>query len=124
MIIYADEDFYKTEYLQGRTAVLTTAYAYFFREASAIIKAYTLDNINPVKIPDCVKYCTCELAESIKSRDDKLLKNSENLTSESVGGWSKSYGSSADVQNAFESSSKYIIYKWLGGSGLLCRGLD
>ena len=122
MNIYADESFYKDEYLLDRAAVITTAYAYFFREASSIIDAYTFGNIDPDNVPETVKMCCCEIAESIQSRDKQLLE-SGGVQSESVSGWSKTYSSSNDIQTAFEASCKYIVYKWLAGSGLLYSGV-
>lgn len=123
MEIYADEEFYKNQYLLGRTAVIDTAFPYFFREASRIIDLYTHGNIAPENVPDSVKMCCCELAESVFSRDKKLTENG-GVQSESVGGWSKTYSSSSDIQTAFSASCKYIIYKWLSGSGLLYSGVN
>lgn len=122
MEIYADEKFYKEEYLLGRAAVIDTAYPYFFREASRIIDRYTHGNINAENVPDSVKMCCCELAESVFSRDKKLTENG-GVQSESVGGWSKTYSNENDVQTAFSASCKYVIYKWLGETGLLYSGV-
>lgn len=49
MTAYADENYYKTEYLCGRKAVITSAFAYYAREATLIINAYTGSNIDDTK---------------------------------------------------------------------------
>ena len=38
MVIYADEDFYKKEYLQGKATAISAAFPYYFREASQILR--------------------------------------------------------------------------------------
>lgn len=120
MTIYADEDFYKSRYLEGKTAVITAAFPYFAREASQIIRQYTF-RVDEDNIPDEVRMCCCELAECVSERDSQL-NASGGLSSESVGGWSRSYSSADSINAAFGSRARVVIYKWLGGTGLLYRG--
>lgn len=123
MNVYADEKFYNEVYLCGKAAVITSDYEYFFREASLMINQYTFGNINPESIPQVVKMCCCELAESIFSRDRILSKNN-GISSESVGGWSVNYASPSDVNLEFKKAVKNIIFKWLADTGLLYRGVE
>lgn len=122
MNVYADEKFYNEAYLCGKSAVITSDYEYFFREASLMINQYTFGNIDPENIPQAVKMCCCELAESIFSRDMILSKNN-GISSESVGGWSVNYASSSDVNSEFKKAVKNIIFKWLADTGLLYKGV-
>ena len=69
MVIYADEDYYKKEYLQGKAAVITAAFPYYSREASQVIKKYVFDNIDDENPPEEVKMCCCEIAELAYKRD-------------------------------------------------------
>lgn len=92
MTAYADESYYKTEYLCGRKAVITSAFAYYAREATLIINAYTGSNIDDTKdIIEPVKLCCCEVAELMYKADN--MSGSEGITSEKVGDVSRSYES-------------------------------
>lgn len=122
MVIYADETFYNETYLAGKAAVITTAYTYYFREASRIIDVYTYNNIDPDSVPEEVKMCCCELAEQA-CKYDTAQSQSFGKNSESVQGWSVSYDSAAAQNEAQTNAQKDIIYKWLSGSGLLFSGV-
>lgn len=65
MNIYADEIFYNKAYLCGKTAVITSDYVYFFREASLLIDRFIFGKVDPENVPQAVKMCCCELAEKI-----------------------------------------------------------
>ncbi len=121
MVIYADENFYKKEYLQGKAAVITAAFPYYFRKASQIVKKYVLDNIDDENPPEEVRMCCCEIAELAYKQDQTA--QSDGVSSESVQGWSKSYESTESRRNAFDKAVKECVYKWLGGTGLLYRGI-
>lgn len=45
------------------------------------------------------------------------------VSSESVGGWSKSYESSDIRRQNADRAVHDIVYKWLSGTGLLYRGV-
>ena len=122
MNVYADEKFYKEVYLCGKNAVITSDYEYFFREASLLTDRYTHGKIDPENVPQSVKMCCCELSESIFSEENILSKNN-GISSESVGGWSRSYTSKSEILTNFKSEQKYIIYRWLADTGLLYRGV-
>lgn len=120
MTIYADEDFYKNNYLCGKNAVIDTAFSFYARSATQKIKLYTCDNIDESDIPECVKMCCCELAERLYSYEQS---DNNGVSSESVGGWSKSYESASNKQRNLKADIREIVYKWLSGTGLLYRGL-
>ena len=121
MVIYADEDYYKKEYLQGKAAVITAAFPYYSREASQVIKKYVFDNIDDEDIPEEVRMCCCEIAELAYKRDQSA--QSDGVSSESVQGWSKSYESTESRRNAFDKAVRECIYNWLSSTGLLYRGI-
>ena len=121
MLIYADEDYYKKEYLQGKAAVITAAFPYYSREASQVIKKYVFDNIDDEDIPEEVRMCCCEIAELAYKRDQSA--QSDGVSSESVQGWSKSYESTESRRNAFDKAVRECIYNWLSSTGLLYRGI-
>ena len=73
MTVFADYDFYKKEYLCGKSAVIDTAsFDFYARKATQRIKVFTFDNIDESNIPEYVKFCCCEVAE--------LLYKDENST--------------------------------------------
>lgn len=124
MTVYADHEFYTNEYLAGKSAAVTAAdFAYYARQASAVIDRYTHGNINNEDIPEQVKYCCCELAELMHSAETSKAAQKAGISSESVQGWSQSYESSESRRNALRSSQRECIYKWLSNTGLLYSGV-
>lgn len=121
MTVYADEKFYKNEYLCGKKAVVDTAFEFYARSATVKIKDYTGKNIDENNISENIKMCCCEVAEQIYNYEK--TENNNGISSESVGGWSKSYESSSNRQRLSDKKIKLIIYKWLSGTGLLYRGV-
>lgn len=126
MNIYADEEFYKGEYLCGRAAVITAAYPYYFREASRIIDRYTFGSIGGLdgdSIPEEVKMCCCELAEMHFTETTSQAARSVGIASESVQGWSVTYESKTARSEALSAAQGECVKKWLGGMGLLYSGV-
>lgn len=121
-MIYADSNFYTSEYLCGKEAVIDTAsFAFYARKASQLIKKYTFDNIPEDNIPECVKMCCCEIAERIYATENSPV--STGVLSESVGDMSKSYESSSTQTENLDKANKASIQTWLTGTGLLYRGV-
>lgn len=119
---YADEEFYKSEYLAGRKAVITTAFPYYARSATQYIKQFTGRNVDENNVPECVKMCCCEIAELIY-RDERTEAENGGISSESVQGWSQSYESTETRKTALSSAQRACVYKWLSGTGLLFSGV-
>lgn len=123
MGIYADNDFYTDEYLQGRNPTISAGFNYYARNASKIIDLYTFGRLEGVgDIPKDVKFCCCELAELI-FENEAQLRDTGNKTSERIGSYSVSFSSKADSEEAFKSKQYDIVIKWLGNTGLCYRGL-
>lgn len=124
MTEYANYQFYTDEYLTGKTPAVTAAdFPYYARQASAIIKQYTHNNIKGNDYPEEVQYCCCELAEIINAADSSEATQKDGISSESVQGWSQSYESSEARKTALRGSQKECIYKWLSETGLLYSGV-
>ena len=98
MTAYADEGYYISEYLCGRKAVIVSAFDYYARSATLLIKAYTGENVDRNNIPESVKLCCCELAELVYN-DEKQSANS-GISSASVGDESISYVSEEERKTA------------------------
>lgn len=122
-MIYADEPFYTSNYLCGREAVIQTAFSFYAMQATTEIRRYIGVNLpGDAEVPDAVKYCCCELAE-ILYHSEQTEQSSRGVASESVQGWSKSYESTDARNTVVQQAQKRCIYKWLGDSGLLYRGV-
>ena len=119
---YADEEYYKNEYLLGKESVVNAAFDFYARAATVEIKRFTGRNVDEGNIPDCVKNCCCELAELVYIHE-KSAAESNGKSSESVGGWSVSYESKEQAQTNYNNSVCEIVYKWLSGTGLLFSGV-
>lgn len=124
MTVYADYNYYTTEYLAGKSAAVTAAdFTYYAKQASALIDQYTFGNINPENVPEAVKNCCCELAEQSYKADTSESAGKVGISSESVQGWSISYESSEARKTAIKSAQRDCIYKWLSNTGLLYSGV-
>lgn len=84
-MVYADEEFYKNEYLLGRKAAISSGFPFYARQASQIMDQYTFGRLTIIEdVPEEAKLCCCELAEAIcrqekteKMHPERLLKRSE-----------------------------------------------
>lgn len=123
MISYADDSFYLSKYLvEGRKAVINTAFPYFARIATQEIKRFTGENVDESDIPEEVSMCCCEIAE-LEYKYEQFGSQTDGVSSESVQGWSKSYESTESRRQVFDTAVKECVYKWLSGTGLLYRGV-
>ena len=124
MTVYADYNYYTTEYLAGKSAAVAEAdFPYYARQASATINQYTHGNIDENNVPEEARLCCCELVEAMNAANLSEASQKAGVSSESVQGWSQSYESSEARETAFRSSQRECIYKWLGGTGLLYSGV-
>lgn len=122
---YADENFYTQSYLCGKEAVITTAFDFYSRKASTVIRTFTGNNIdeNENNIPECVRMCCCELAEMLFRYEKLLNGNTTGMTSQHIGDLSVNYESSENLRKSQSDEIRQIIYRWLSGTGLLYRGV-
>ena len=121
MKAYANESYYIGVYLCGREPDISAAFDFYAMQATSLMKQYTLDNVDENDIPEEVKMCCCELAENIFKSEQE--GGTQGVSSESVGGWSKSYESSDIRRQNADRAVHDIVYKWLSGTGLLYRGV-
>lgn len=123
MTVYADNDFYTSEYLSGKKAVIDTAsFNFYARKATQVIKKYTFDNVDETHIPECVKLCCCEVAELLYKADSSSA--SKGITSEKVGDVSVSYESTDSQGQALSKNIRSVVRSWLADTVLLYRGVS
>lgn len=122
--IVTDETFYKDKYLLKREAVIDTAsFPFWEREASQEVRKYTLDNIDESEpIPEVVQLCICAVAEHLY-KCDKQESETGSVISEKDGSWSATYETAKQSEDNKQAKIAKIIFKWLGSTGLLYRGM-
>lgn len=122
-MIYADEDFYKREYLLGRKPVISAGFLFYARQASKMIDRYTFGRLVDVTdFPEAVRMCCCELAEAEYQRE-KQQKASGGKTSEKIGTYSVSFGTAQEMAQAVAKEQRGIVMKWLADTGLCYQGV-
>ena len=121
MTVFADENFYKNEYLCGKKAVINTAFNFYARKATQTIKNYCGENVNVEIAEDKIKLCCCELAELFYN--DEQSGNQGGVSSETVGDMSVSYESAESTKQLLHKNIKSVVYSYLAGTGLLYRGV-
>lgn len=121
MTVFADENFYKEEYLCGRKAVIDTAFNFYARKATQIIKNYCGEDVDVVIAGDRIKLCCCELAELLYT--DEQSGSQSGISSESVGDMSVSYESTESTKQLLHKNIKSVVYSYLADTGLLYRGV-
>ena len=105
MKAYANESYYIGVYLCGKEPDISAAFDFYAMQATSLMKQYTLDNVDENDIPE------------------EQEGGTQGVSSESVGGWSKSYESSDIRRQNADRAVHDIVYKWLSGTGLLYRGV-
>lgn len=122
-MIYADEDFYRQEYLLGRKPVIGAGFLFYARQASTVIDRHTFDRLTELaEVPEAVQMCCCELAEA-EYRREKLQKVSGGKTSEKIGTYSVSFGTAQEMAQAVAKEQRGIVMKWLADTGLCYQGV-
>lgn len=131
--MYADHKYYETRYLLGRSPVIPEAmYPYWEKQAERVLNQYTLSRLvaDFNLITDEVKDCTCELAELLYQADTVSQKAMEQgggiLSSYSNDGQSGTFDLSQSpyTEEGKKRKTQEIIYKYLGNTGLLYRGMQ
>lgn len=131
--MYADRKYYETGYLLGRSPVIPEdIYPYWEKQAERVLNQYTLSRLvaDFNLITDEVKDCTCELAELLYQADTVSQKATEQggglLSSYSNDGESGTFdlSQSSYTEEGKSKKEREIIYKYLGNTGLLYRGMQ
>jgi len=113
-MIFADADFYKNEYLLGRTEIIPLEeFLFWSRKASDRINRR---KIELDKIPEVLKLCTCEVAEAFYVDSEKEFMSME--PSQSVGAYSKGAVNIKQEQADFNVRVDGIIRRHLAGTKL------
>lgn len=121
MTAFADENFYKYEYLCGRKAVIDTAFNFYARKATQIIKNYCGEDVDVEIAYYKVKLCCCELAELFYK--DEHSGGQNGISSESVGDMSVSYENAESTKQLLQKDIRSVVYSYLADTGLLYRGV-
>jgi len=124
MKVYADEDFYKKQYLLGRKPVISAGFNFYARSASKIMNSLTFGRIDKLNdLTEDIKMCCCEIAERCYT-NEKERKAAGGKTSEKNGTYSVTYSDKAISDSDISSADAYrIMNKWLSETGLLYRGI-
>ena len=116
--MYADINYYLNDYLcERKEAISTASFNFYSKKASARIRAVI--NQEPETIPEELKMCCCEVAELIYKSEQQTT----GVSSESVGGWSKSFESSEATIKNTDKLITQSIKEWLCDTGLLFAGV-
>lgn len=124
-MVYADYTFYQTEY--GGSAISEEAYPALSLRAAAFInmatsgaaKRATGDTLYQVKMANCA---LAEIYQDETRITSSAFSTEGSVQSETVGNWSRTYGSrafSAADAEMFAQRRKDALALWLGGTGLL-----
>lgn len=120
---YIDYEYYKTHSLNP---IDETYFNHYLPIATLFIQEKTLKKSDSYE-GDELKLCMVEVIDKMYSfdySDEYKLGNSKGVTSEKVGEYSVSYGSSIDLENTKTKELKDILVKYLALTGLLYRGQD
>lgn len=117
---YANYDDYVNIYLNGRDVLIpSTTFNYYSLKASNEIRSRMYSEFTT--LDDDIRCCTCEIAEYLYNVESNVNVTSQNaekgISSESVGGYSVSYGTSVSSEYAIENRTQVIseiIKRWLG----------
>ena len=130
--MYADYQYYITQYLFGReSAIPEEGFSFWEKQAAKEIDKYTMGRVRALKsnIPNEVKECTCEIAELLYTANllsEEAVKQGAAglLTSYSNDGESGSYDMSVSVytEEGKQKKIRRIISTGLSYTGLLYRG--
>lgn len=124
MTVYASYSFYTENFNKTETALPESAFLFYAKKATQIMKQYIGLNVDESNIPEEVSMCCCEIAEYLNDfENSSATKNIRSgVSSESVGGWSVSYGTtSTDLSAQSRVAISGIIDLWLSESGLLSQ---
>ena len=124
MDLYADVQFYNQEYLLGRNSKIPDGeFAYWSMQASGEIRRYTFGRVDAMEnVPDQVKLCCCEIAETLYAAE--AARDSNGMLLQSYGNDGETGTFQVDDFTAFgvQKNVSRITRKWLAGTGLMYCG--
>lgn len=122
---YADIDFYREEYLLGRTPKIPEKeFLHWAMLASGIIRNHTFGRIDGLSnVPDEVGMCCCEVAEKLYSVEATKEENGMVLQSYGNDGETGTYKVDDVSEDAVSRKTMEIIRKWLLYTGLMYCGV-
>lgn len=113
-MIYADTNFYQSEYLLGRVEVIPLEeFMFWSRKASDRIN---WRKIELPEIPEILKMCCCEVAEALYVDSEKKFMAME--PSQSVGSYSKGAVNVQQEKGDVDAEIREIIWRHLSGGPL------
>lgn len=125
MTAYVDYTYYSVTYLG--TVISSTDFARLALRATAQIDQITFDRASVIVAAatdtaqiDKIKMATCAIADEIKFSDD--LGGADVLTSESIGGYSVSYGVASAKSQTFKQKISTAAQTHLWNTALMFRG--
>ena len=124
-MIIADFDYYKTAFY-GVLIDDEEQYNRLATRAAVQMDYYTFGKATANADMEAVKMASCAVAEaclSIERASVAASGESGELQSESVGSYSRTYRSSADISAAASAVIKSVLDQYLAGTGLLYRGV-
>jgi len=122
MVSFSTKEYYESDYLMGRQAVISTALIpYHLIRATQDIKIYTGVNVIETEpFSDDLQMCCCEVADCIYKSEYSI--NSSGIKSEKVGEYAITYEDKKVLEESTRIKIKSIVYAWLGNTALLYRG--
>lgn len=122
MTAFADYSYYAAEYCEHQEpAVPFPVFTHYAKKATAEIERLTFGNITEVN-DSRIKLCCCEVAELLY-KHEKAAEEHGGVTTESVGGWSKSYEGEESQRQLLSQKINTCVRSWLSGTGLLFSGV-
>lgn len=118
--MYADYAYYSTTYYGN--SISSADFPRYATRASDYIDSLSLTRV-PDGSLDAVKKCCCALAEKFQIIENaNAIAAAGELASESVGSYSRSFRSSAEIEAAAKAELGNIARMYLSKTGLLYRG--
>lgn len=121
-MIYADFEYYINMY--GGTALNNEAFSNLAKRASAYVDYITMGKAANMPDNENIKMAVCALSEIyqvIENAHSSVMDGKE-ISSQSVGSWSATYRSGADISEEYEKKLRLVANKYLMSTGLLYRG--
>lgn len=127
--MYADFNFYTTQY--GGTLISEDEFNRYSRRAAVFMDYYTRNKLkayyDQAEDKTAIQMCACELAECyslIEQTKAQSISNGGELQSESVGSYSRTFRSGAEIEAYLNAKMAGVMQMYLLSTGLLYRGVN